>query len=490
VLLIAQSPDSYRMIDPLSSRKAFLSSCWLVGAFCMHTTLAEGRQWYRLSIDGDRVGYAWHDRVLQAGQYIDSEVTKVEVEELRKQLTVEMRTEVMRTAAGVAKEIHVESLIGAERNGWVGRLDPDGHAVNVSVAGASGAQTYLTVSGLILPDTLHAALMPLWQEGHPNIELIYLEPTAAKPTQLRAELIASPSISEPQIVQIRTTETSGHSTRREILWFDTHGELRHLERQFFGATLIWDLCLRDCDAPIDRPFDLMAKLVVQSPYRVPRTAFAGPIRYVLTRIDGTPPRLPATGEQSVVTDDTRTIVTICSTCGAAEALAEADRKRYLQPNAWVQSDSRDIRRFADHHGAGKTPQEIMSHLVDAVRDHMTGPVEYLGYASAAEALRTRSGDCTEYAVLLAALARAQNIPARVAYGLVYADRFSGKKDVFSPHAWVQAWTGRRWQSYDAGIGEFDATHLALSIGSGDPRDIQNAAGAPAELRIEKLGLVK
>jgi len=162
----------------------------------------------------------------------------------------------------------------------------------------------------------------------------------------------------------------------------------------------------------------------------------------------------------------------------------------LEPNAWVQSDSADIKKFARRHGAGKTPQQIMLHLVDAVRDHMTGPVDYLGYASATDALRTRSGDCTEYAVLLAALARAQNIPARLAYGLVYADRFSGKKDVFSPHAWVQAWTGTRWQSYDAGIGEFDATHLALSIGSGDPRDVENLAGAPAALRIEKLGLVK
>ena len=132
----------------------------------------------------------------------------------------------------------------------------------------------------------------------------------------------------------------------------------------------------------------------------------------------------------------------------------------------------------------------MLHLVDAVRYHMTGPVDYLGYASAEEALRTRSGDCTEYAVLLAALARARNIPARVSYGLVYADRFSGKKDVFSPHAWVQAWTGTRWESYDAGIGEFDATHLALGIGRGDPRDPENDAGSPAELRIEKLGLVK
>ncbi len=100
----------------------------------------------------------------------------------------------------------------------------------------------------------------------------------------------------------------------------------------------------------------------------------------------------------------------------------------------------------------------------------------------------RSGDCTEFSVLLAALARSRGIPARIAVGFAYSDRFSGKKDVFSPHTWVQAWTGKRWVSYDAGLGEFDATHIAVAIGDGDPLDMQ-AVAAP-EWRIEKLGLLK
>jgi len=154
----------------------------------------------------------------------------------------------------------------------------------------------------------------------------------------------------------------------------------------------------------------------------------------------------------------------------------------------VQSEHPEIKHFADAYGAGRSQSKIMTNLVAAVRNHMTGPVDYLGYGTAVDALRTRSGDCTEFAVLLAALARAKDIPTRVVYGLVYADRFSGKKDVFSPHAWVQVWTGSRWQSYDAGIGEFDATHLALSIGDGDARNVQTTFAA-ADLRIEKLGHV-
>ncbi|MBK8860886.1 MAG: transglutaminase domain-containing protein [Sphingomonadales bacterium] len=82
------------------------------------------------------------------------------------------------------------------------------------------------------------------------------------------------------------------------------------------------------------------------------------------------------------------------------------------------------------------------------------------------------GDCTEDAVLLAALARTAGIPARVASGLVYdRERFHGARDAFLPHSWTLAWIDGRWRSFDISIGTFDATHIALSLGDGEPEAI-------------------
>ena len=189
-------------------------------------------------------------------------------------------------------------------------------------------------------------------------------------------------------------------------------------------------------------------------------------------------------------DGSRAIVTICETCGTTESATEVDRQRYLQPNAWVQSDYAGVIGFARRYSGAGSADQIMRQLVDGVREYMTGDVDYLGYASAREALRTRAGDCTEFAVLLAASARSRGIPARVVSGLVYTDRFSGKKEVFSPHTWVQAWTGKRWTSYDAGLGEFDATHIALAVGTGDPRETAPGSDALNPWRIERIGLVR
>ena len=461
-----------------------VSASLLAFCFTLHHAAAADRQWYTLTIDGNRVGYAWHDHDPQA----DSEVTRIEVEQLRKRMTFEMRNAVIRSETGVPQRIDVESIIGSERNGWHGALSTDARTLTVVVSAAAGARTLPVSADLVLPDRLSNALKPMWREGRGGIDIPYLEPTAAKPIGLRAELLSSPN-TEPRVTQIRTSETIGHGNHQEIIWIGADGQILHRERKFFGATLVWDRCLQDCASQVDKPFDLMSKLVVQSPNRIPTGALVGPIRYVISRVDGVAPTLPATGEQAVVTDGSTAILTVCADCGAPEQLPESDRRRYLQSNAWVQSDLPEIRDFANRHGHGRSQAQIMNNLVAAVRDHMTGPVDYLGYGTAAGVLRTRSGDCTEFAVLLAALARARDIPTRVAYGLVYADRFSGKKDVFSPHAWVQVWTGTRWQSYDAGLGEFDATHLAVSLGDGDPRDAQTIFAAPADLRIDKLGRV-
>lgn len=111
-----------------------------------------------------------------------------------------------------------------------------------------------------------------------------------------------------------------------------------------------------------------------------------------------------------------------------------------------------------------------------------------GFATASEVARTRTGDCTEHAVLLAALLRAEGIPSRVVSGLVYLEQLAGAHDVFGYHMWTQALIEGRWVDLDAtaapgprrsterGPGPpgasygFDATHIALAVSPLDGPD--------------------
>ncbi|MEM1027338.1 MAG: transglutaminase-like domain-containing protein [Planctomycetota bacterium] len=98
----------------------------------------------------------------------------------------------------------------------------------------------------------------------------------------------------------------------------------------------------------------------------------------------------------------------------------------------------------------------------------------VGFATASDVARTLQGDCTEHAVLLAALLRGAGIPSRCVSGLVYADQFAGHEGIFGYHMWTQAWIDDdgegpapgRWMDFDAtlpGDTRFDATHIALSV---------------------------
>jgi len=83
------------------------------------------------------------------------------------------------------------------------------------------------------------------------------------------------------------------------------------------------------------------------------------------------------------------------------------------------------------------------------------------FDTAAEVFRTGEGDCTEHAVLLAALARAAGIPARVVIGLVYTSETG--RPAFGYHMWNELYVNGRWIPMDATLsrGGIGAAHLKL-----------------------------
>jgi len=412
---------------------------------------------------------------------------RIGVSQFRRHSTIDRHVEVVRTIEGRPIRVSVASKAGADQGAWRGEFDASSSKLSVFAADNPKAVVVPIPADVQLPDRLFGALSPLWKRSALNLTITYLDPAHAQPAQLEA--IAATDAADGESVKIETQVKGSRSTHRESLWFDPQGNLLRLEQPFFGAVLTWSPCAMTCDRAIDDPFDPMARLTVRSPFRIPASASKGTIRYVIARVDEAEPRLIATSEQSVVRNGHRSIVTVCDDCGS-DASPAAIEESYVAPNAWVQSAHPEIRSFARRAAGSGSVDHRMRRLTEAVRARMTGQIDFLGYASALEALRSHSGDCTEIAVLLAAVARAESIPARVVIGLVYADRFSGKKDVFSPHAWVQAWDGEQWTSYDAALDGFDATHIAMAIGNGDPLQFEDTFAQLAKWRIENAGAIK
>lgn len=251
------------------------------------------------------------------------------------------------------------------------------------------------------------------------------------------------------------------------LWLDEQGIPLKGRNQLFGQPLEMLSCERACaQAPV-QDIDLLRDALVRSPRALTPALRQSVMRYRI-RLDSTQPQpFIETDEQHVQRlpdGDWQLDVGLSRAGGQAPPGAE-DRL----PSEWLQSDAPLIRQLAVQAvgDASDAPQK-MRRLRAFVSDYIDQHGLDVGYASALEVAASRRGDCTEYAVLLAALARAQGIPARVITGMVYADRYAGVSNVFLPHSWMQAWVVDRWVSYDAALHHSDSTHIALVSGDGGP----------------------
>lgn len=87
----------------------------------------------------------------------------------------------------------------------------------------------------------------------------------------------------------------------------------------------------------------------------------------------------------------------------------------------------------------------------AIYDWVRGNLRYAGYLAdalgARAALETRRGDCTEYACLAVALARANGIPARMVGGYVAPGSIVPRPQDY--HDWAELYVDGAWRTLDA-----------------------------------------
>ncbi len=145
---------------------------------------------------------------------------------------------------------------------------------------------------------------------------------------------------------------------------------------------------------------------------------------------------------------------------------------FLQPSPFIQSDHKRIRALVDSVLGNNTgePLQRARRLLEWVYNNIEKrPV--LSLPDALSTLENKEGDCNEHAVLLAAMARAAGIPARVETGLVYL------KGRFYYHAWNLLYLGR-WVTADAVYNQLpaDVTHIRFTSGSRQQSDLMGVLG--------------
>jgi len=162
---------------------------------------------------------------------------------------------------------------------------------------------------------------------------------------------------------------------------------------------------------------------------------------------------------------------------ATWALPHADTPElhdYLQATSYLEVGSPEIQALAKQAiGTEKNPVVAAQLIERFVRRYITKKDLDIGFASAAETAKSREGDCTEHAVLCAALGRAVGLPTRCVFGFGYippgveaaalANTVDKDTGLFGFHMWAEAWIGpNKWVPMDAALDGFDVGHIAIS----------------------------
>ncbi|MFH1264809.1 MAG: transglutaminase family protein [Planctomycetota bacterium] len=234
-------------------------------------------------------------------------------------------------------------------------------------------------------------------------------------------------------------------------WTDRTGEvlrsrLEAMEIESFRATRAEAL---EETGPVE--IDLVHDVKVEVARPLPSPHQTKRVRYRVSLDGGDPASVFVTGPSQEVKsiDPHAAEVTVFAIrpddpAGNPHAVDDPPTADDLQPNNLIQSDYPAIVAKAGQTAADKkNPWPAAVALEQCAADTITRPGYSQAFATAADVIDSGEGDCTEHAVLLAALCRARKIPARVAIGLVYIDQ------AFYYHMWTEVHVEGRWTPLDA-----------------------------------------
>jgi transglutaminase-like putative cysteine protease len=134
---------------------------------------------------------------------------------------------------------------------------------------------------------------------------------------------------------------------------------------------------------------------------------------------------------------------------------------YLRSNHYLKSDDTRVRELAKRAvGDATDPWKKAMAIENWVDANIRNKNNSEAFATADEVARHLQGDCTEHAVLAAAMCRAVGVPARTAVGLVYVPN----ERAMGYHMWIEVWIAGQWYGLDPtlGRGHVDACHLKIT----------------------------
>lgn len=483
-------------------RKRIVCLClfWVV---CAPAWARTETDYLAVFMEGKKVGHSVHTRTVEGGQVTTSDRVKITISRIGIPVTIEMTETSVETTDGKPLRFESVQLLGAVTMKTVGVVR-EGGAVDVvsSQFGAEHKSTIQWPQGALMSEGLRLLTQEKGLQPGTEYSAIVFSPAVMQGMTAKIAIKDKKEVDLlGRVVKLTEVVTTMNmpGTGNVVTTSYVDDEMRTLKSVVPMAGLWIEMvdCPKEFALGTNDVLDLIDRMFVKSPEPLKNLHGIAAITYTLNPGKAADFTIPTTDNQKATrTAEGKVILEVRPVAapvggefpyqGTDPAMLEA-----IQPTRFLQSDNQQIVALArkavgDTKDAADAARKIEAFVAEYINDKSLS----VGYASAAEVVESRQGDCSEFAVLTAALCRAVGIPSQVVVGIAYVDEFGGRQG-FGGHAWTQAWIGGKWVGLDAAFkssnrGGYDAGHIALAVGNGDPGDFFNMATALGQFQIEKM----
>jgi hypothetical protein len=431
-------------------------------------------EWHSIYVNGQKSGYQQY-LVRRLGEEVEGRYeTRVSQKFAVRRGSAELRFRIEKSVRedeeGHLVSFKLKMIQGPLRQATQGEVS-DGQ-LHVRTGGTGGATVMPAPDGLC-PWAVHR--LRLEKGFEPGTQYSYTEFTPEFPAQ---EAVAACTVGPTEEVRIgekprelhRLTYTVSIMPGMEITEWVDDSNTTWLSRAMAGPGLQLEFRRTDRGEALRgaAPADVLLHSIV-----TPDRPISGPRRLERLRVLMVPsgpgielPDLPSDPYQSVESTEEGLKITIRRAHPSPDggyALPYGGREYVglLRANRWMETADPLIVRMS-REAVGDATEAITAarRIARYVERTVTQKNLSFGMATAAETAQSRTGDCTEHAVLTAALARAAGMPSRVVEGLAYVEEWPGVGGTFGYHMWTEVYVGE-WLPLDAALGGHDATHIAL-----------------------------
>jgi len=442
--------------------------------------------WLKVAIDGRKVGHVVQTREVDGDRVVTIE--RMELTMDRTGISIAMATEQRSVETRDGRPLSFASTLSLSGISTIqaGEIVGNEARVKTTSFGRTDERVIPWPEGAVLSEGARLAEEKHGLAPGTRYEFVTFEPTSLIPVPVKAHVVGPERVTtglvDEELIRVDQRLELPGAPIEAIAWVDRKHELRKSVQPLFGMSLELVACDEACAKAPNQPADVLDRTMVAAPRALTRAELGAEIETAIVLKGSAEATLPSVAEQRATQDAARRWRINVDPSAVRDRAAPRPSNRTA--SRWLESDHPDVIALARSAAAGATDDDTrMRALERRVREHISNKSLRIGYASALETLRSREGDCTEHAVLLAALGRALGIPTRVVSGLAYAPAFSGRPNVFVPHAWAQAWVGDRWESFDAALPGFDAAHIAFSVNDGDPAGFYSSVNLLGNIEI-------